>query len=55
MVLLFVGGVMNLLWIAALAVLVLLEKVVPFGRLIARFVGIAFIMGGAWLLLHDAP
>jgi predicted metal-binding membrane protein len=55
MVLLFVGGVMNLLWIAALSVLVLLEKVVPFGRLIARFVGIAFIMGGAWSLLHDAP
>jgi hypothetical protein len=32
-----------------------MEKVVPFGRLIARFAGIAFIMGGAWLLLHDAP
>jgi predicted metal-binding membrane protein len=53
MILLFVGGVMNLLWIAALAVLVLLEKVVPLGRSIARLAGIAFIAGGAWLLfLH---
>jgi predicted metal-binding membrane protein len=54
MVLLFVGGVMNLLWIATLAVLVLLEKVVPFGRLVARLAGIAFIAGGAWLLLQHA-
>ncbi len=52
MLLLFVGGVMNLFWIAALAALVLLEKVVPFGRLIARLAGIAFIAGGAWLLLQ---
>lgn len=55
MALLFVGGLMNLLWIAALAVLVLLEKVVPFGRLIARFAGVVFIAGGAWLLLQNAP
>ncbi len=52
MVLLFVGGVMNLLWIAALAILVLLEKVLPFGRLVARLAGIAFVVGGAWLLLQ---
>jgi predicted metal-binding membrane protein len=54
MTLLFVGGVMNLLWTAALAIIVLLEKVVPFGRLVARFAGIAFIAGGAWLLLQRA-
>jgi len=54
MVLLFVGGVMNLFWIAALAILVLMEKAVPFGRLVARLAGIAFIVGGAWLLLHHA-
>ncbi|MGB6541648.1 MAG: DUF2182 domain-containing protein [Xanthobacteraceae bacterium] len=54
MALLFVGGVMNLLWIAVLAVLVLLEKVVPFGRIVARLAGIAFIAGGAWLLLQHA-
>ena len=52
MLLLFVGGVMNVLWIAALAVLVLLEKVLPFGRLISRIAGCVFIAGGAWLLLR---
>jgi predicted metal-binding membrane protein len=53
MLLLFVGGVMNVLWIAALAVLVLLEKVLPFGRWISRIAGcFFFIAGGAWLLLR---
>jgi hypothetical protein len=31
MALLFVGGVMNVLWIAALAIFVLAEKVAPYG------------------------
>jgi predicted metal-binding membrane protein len=47
MALLFVVGIMNLSWIAALAILVLLEKVAPFGRLVAR---LACIGGGVWLL-----
>jgi predicted metal-binding membrane protein len=54
MVLLFVGGVMNLFWIAALAILVLAEKAVPFGRHAARLAGIAFIVGGVGLLGHAA-
>lgn len=54
MTLLFVGGVMNLLWIAALAILVLAEKVVPFGRIVARLAGIGFIAGGVWLLVQHA-
>lgn len=54
MVLLFAGGVMNPFWIAALAILVLVEKAVPFGRLVAREAGIAFIADGAWLLLKQA-
>jgi predicted metal-binding membrane protein len=54
MVLLFVGGVMNLFWIAALAILVLVEKAVPFGKLIARLAGIAFVADGAWLLFKYA-
>jgi predicted metal-binding membrane protein len=53
MVLLFVGGVMNLIWIAALAILVLVEKAVPFGGLIARIAGVACIAGGAWLLMQN--
>src|SRR6516165_7865705 len=52
MLLLLVGGVMNVLWIAALAGLVLLEKVLPFGRLISRIAGCVLIAGGAWLLLR---
>jgi predicted metal-binding membrane protein len=46
MMLLFVGGVMNLLWIAALSALVLLEKVVPSGRLMPRVVGLVLVAAG---------
>jgi predicted metal-binding membrane protein len=51
MVLLFVGGVMNVLWIALLSLLVLLEKLTPFGRWVARAAGVASIAAGAWMLL----
>jgi predicted metal-binding membrane protein len=50
MALLFVGGVMNVLWIALLALLVLLEKLLSFGRWIARAAGVAFLAAGTWLL-----
>jgi predicted metal-binding membrane protein len=50
MALLFVGGVMNLLWIAVLAILILLEKLTPFGRVVARIAGVAFIASGVWTL-----
>jgi predicted metal-binding membrane protein len=52
MVVLFALGVMNLFWIAALAILVLLEKVVPSGRAIARIAGVAFSAGGVWMLFQ---
>jgi predicted metal-binding membrane protein len=55
MALLFVGGVMNVLWIAVLALLVLLEKLTPIGRVISRAAGLAFVSAGAWLLLLGAP
>jgi predicted metal-binding membrane protein len=45
--LLFVGGVMNLLWIAAIAAFVLLEKAIPFGETAGWFVGAAMILVGA--------
>jgi predicted metal-binding membrane protein len=51
MALLFVGGVMNVLWIALLSLLVLLEKVTPVGRWIARAAGIACVAAGVWLLV----
>ena len=49
MVLLFVGGVMNPNWIAALAVLVLLEKVVP-GRWVSYASGGALVAWGLYVL-----
>ena len=50
MTLLFVGGVMNALWIAALAILVLLEKTVPKGRLIPRIAGALMVAAGIWVI-----
>jgi predicted metal-binding membrane protein len=44
--LLFVGGVMNLLWIAAVAAFILLEKTVPFAEMGGRAVGAAMIVVG---------
>ena len=43
MALLFVGGIMNLIWIAGLAVFVLIEKVAPKGELVARIAGVAMV------------
>ncbi len=45
--LLFIGGVMNLLWIAAIAIFVLLEKTIPFGEVGGRLAGAAMILVGA--------
>jgi predicted metal-binding membrane protein len=45
--LLFVGGVMNLLWIAAISIFVLLEKTIPFGDVGGRLAGAAMILVGA--------
>jgi predicted metal-binding membrane protein len=53
MTLLFVGGVMNVLWIALLALLVLLEKLTPCGRWIARIAGVACVAAGVWMLLSS--
>lgn len=47
MALLFVGGVMNIAWIALLAVLVLVEKVAPSGVAVGRAVGLLLIVWGA--------
>jgi predicted metal-binding membrane protein len=52
MALLFVGGVMNVVWIAALAILVLAEKVVPAGRALSRIAGAVLVAVGAWLIVQ---
>lgn len=48
MALLFVGGVMSLTWIAGLSILVLLEKILPAGRVLARTAGAILVAGGVW-------
>ncbi len=48
--LLFVGGVMNLLWIAGIAVFVFLEKVLPFGVYGGRLAGGGMMVMGVIVL-----
>ncbi|WP_077962848.1 DUF2182 domain-containing protein [Ensifer adhaerens] len=50
MALLFVGGVMNVLWIAAIAIFVLAEKVVPGGKILSRVAGAGLVLAGLWQL-----
>jgi predicted metal-binding membrane protein len=52
MALLFVAGVMNLLWVAAIAAFVLLEKVTPPGRAVSWVAGAALLAWGAWMLVR---
>jgi predicted metal-binding membrane protein len=51
MLLLFVGGVMNLLWIAFLAAFVLIEKLLPFGVHFGRIGGAIMIIAGVVLAI----
>jgi predicted metal-binding membrane protein len=50
MTLLFVGGVMNVLWIAAITIFVFIEKVAPARRAISSIGGLAFVIAGIWLI-----
>src|SRR3954447_20474531 len=52
MVLLFVGGLMNLLWIAVLALLGLIEKTFPWGGRMRRMTGAALVAWGALTLVN---
>ena len=50
MCVLFVVGVMNLVWVAALAVFVLVEKIAPAGGILARLAGALMIAFGVLFL-----
>jgi predicted metal-binding membrane protein len=50
MCVLFVVGVMNLVWVAALTGFVLLEKVGPAGTIVARVAGAAMMLAGILLI-----
>jgi len=49
--LLFFGGVMNLYWIAGLALFVLFEKTVPAGHWLGYVAGVVLLVWGAWMLV----
>ena len=51
MALLFVAGVMNLLWVAAIAGFILVEKVALGGELVGRIVGAGLIAAGLVLMV----
>lgn len=51
MALLFVGGVMNVLWIAAISIFVLAEKLIPAGRWLPRTAGALLAASGSWMLV----
>ena len=51
MTLLFAGGVMNLYWIAGLAIFVLIEKLFSGGVWFSRITGAGFIIVGTGLLV----
>jgi len=54
MALLFVGGVMNLVWIAAIALYVACEKLLPLGHRLSRVAGVGLVVSGAIILARAA-
>ncbi len=50
--LLFFGGVMNLLWIATITIFVLLEKILPFGAIGGRVMGLLMVIAGAVTIVN---
>jgi len=49
MLLLFVGGVMNLVWVALIATVVLLEKLLPRGEVFSRLGGALLVICGSYI------
>jgi len=54
MLLLFIAGVMNLLWVALIAAFVFVEKLLPAGRLTSAVAGLAMVVSGAALLIGSS-
>jgi predicted metal-binding membrane protein len=52
MLVLFVGGVMNLVCVALIAGVVLIEKLTPQGKWVGYPVGLVLVGGGVWLLFR---
>lgn len=52
MALLFVGGVMNVYWIVGLAIVVLIEKLLPRGDRLSLVIGPLLVVAGLWLAVR---
>jgi predicted metal-binding membrane protein len=52
MLLLFVGGVMNLLWIAGITLLVVVEKLLTRGRVVPRVIGSGLVAAAVLVLVR---
>jgi predicted metal-binding membrane protein len=52
MALLFVSGVMNLAWVAAVAIYVAFEKLLPRSPWLSRAAGVGLIVAGGIVLAH---
>lgn len=50
MAVLFVTGVMNILWVALIAAFVLIEKLAPSGEWVGRAAGILLAVYGVWMI-----
>ena len=50
MLLLFIGGLMNLVWIVGIAAIVLIEKAAPAGHWLSKAAGVALVAWGGTLL-----
>jgi len=53
MLLLFVGGVMNLLWVAAIAALVFVEKLLARGQWLRMLIGVIAVASAVAVLVPD--
>jgi predicted metal-binding membrane protein len=54
MLIMFVLGVMSLLWMAVVAALVFAEKVAPHGERLTSLLAIVFVLAGVWLAAAPA-
>ena len=52
MALLFVAGVMNLVWVGIIAAFVLIEKVVPVGERVGQVAGVILVLAGVALMIR---
>jgi predicted metal-binding membrane protein len=53
MALLFVAGVMNLLWMVVITFFVLVEKIAPGGDRIGKYGGVLFFLWGIWMIFVE--